>query len=104
MLTGERGGMMVIMPAAVAARPRDARGYPVPAITPWADGQPQFASTGVARTFLCAIERRCSICATVLPAGPVWRVVGGEEADAIATVVSGGQAYSNQAATAVAQG
>ncbi len=91
-------------PVAVAARPRDARGYPVPAITPWADGQPQFASTGVARTFLCAIERRCSICGTEMPAGPVWRVIGGAEADAIATVLASGQSYRNQAPTAEAPG
>jgi hypothetical protein len=91
-------------PAAVAARPRDSRGYPVPAITPWAGGQPQFASTGVARTFLCAIERRCSICGTEMSAGPVWRVVGGVEAEAIATVVSSGGAYRNRAPTAEAPG
>jgi hypothetical protein len=92
------------MPAAVAARPRDARGYPVPAITPWADGQPQFATTGVARTFLCAAERRCSICATEMPPGPVWRVVGGEEADAIEAAVREGRTFRNRAPTAEAPG
>ena len=50
------------MPALVAARPRDARGYPVPAITPWVDGAPHFAATGTTRTYICAVERRCSIC------------------------------------------
>jgi hypothetical protein len=78
------------MPPAVATRPRDSRGYPVPAITPWVDGIPQFASTGLARTFLCAVERRCSICGTEIPDGPVWRVVGGEEAVAIAAVLADG--------------
>ncbi len=91
-------------PAAIAARPRDSRGYPVPAITPWVNGIPQFASTGIARTFLCAVERRCSICATEIPDGPVWRVVGGEEAVAIAAVLAGGGTYRNQAPTAEAPG
>jgi hypothetical protein len=92
------------MPAAVAARPRDARGYPVPAITPWEDGQPQFARTGVARTFLCAAERRCSICATEMAPGPVWRVVGGEEVDAIEAALRDGRPYRNRAPTAEAPG
>jgi hypothetical protein len=92
------------MPPAVAARPRDARGYPVPAITPWADGAPRFGVTSVARTLLCAIERRCSICATVMPSGPVWRVVGGAEAQAMATAVAAGRAWRNAAPTAEAPG
>lgn len=96
--------MTVVMPAAVAARPRDARGYPVPAITPWEDGLPQFARNGVARTFVCAFERRCSICGTEMAAGPVWRVVGGAEADAMATAVEGGWPYRNRAPTVEAPG
>jgi hypothetical protein len=95
---------MEIMPAAVAARPRDARGFPVPAITPWVDGQPRFALTGVARTFLCAAERRCSICATEMPPGPVWRVVGGAEAEAIADAINEKRPYRNAAPTAEAPG
>jgi hypothetical protein len=92
------------MPAAVAARPRDARGYPVPAITPWEDGEPRFAATGVARTYLCAVERRCSVCATVIEPGPVWRVVSGPEADAIDDALAAGREYRNAAATAEAPG
>jgi hypothetical protein len=92
------------IPAAVAARPRDARGYPVPAITPWEDGEPQFARTGVARTYLCAVERRCSICATPIVTGPVWRVVGGPEADAIDAALHDGREYRNAAATVEAPG
>jgi hypothetical protein len=88
----------------VAARPHDPRGFPVPAITPWSDGEPQFATTGVARTFLCAVERRCSVCAGVMPPGPVWRVVGGEEADAIIAAVTSGRPYRNQAPSAEAPG
>jgi hypothetical protein len=91
-------------PPAIAARPRDSRGYPVPAITPWVDGVPQFASTGIARTFLCAVERRCSICGTEIPDGPVWRVVGGDEAVAITAVLARGGTYHNQAPTAEAPG
>lgn len=92
------------MPAAVAARPRDERGYPVLAITPWEDGIPKFAATGTARTYLCAVERRCSICGTPMAEGPVWRVVGGDEADAIAEALSAGHAYRNNAATVEAPG
>jgi hypothetical protein len=98
------GGPNVPTPAVIATRPRDARGYPVPAITPWVDGVPQFATTGVARTFLCAVERRCSICACRLPDGPAWRVVGGAEADAIAATASSGRPYRNQAPSAEAPG
>jgi hypothetical protein len=92
------------MPAAVAARPRDARGYPVPAITPWEDGEPRFAATGVARTYLCAVERRCSICGNPIEPGPVWRVVGGSEADAIDEALAAGLEYRNAAATVEAPG
>ncbi|HEX6873084.1 MAG TPA: hypothetical protein VF163_18455 [Micromonosporaceae bacterium] len=94
----------VPMPRAVAARPRDPRGYPVPAITPWADGAPVFAATGIARTYLCAVERRCSICGTTMAPGPVWRVVAGPEADAIEAALAAGQQYRNLAATAEAPG
>jgi hypothetical protein len=92
------------MPVAVAARPRDERGYPVPAITPWEDGQPRFAATGTARSYICAVERRCSICATPMPAGPVYRVISGDEADAIESVLANGGDYVNQAATVEAPG
>lgn len=94
----------VPMPPAVAARPRDARGYPVPAITPWVAGAPRFGVTSVERTFLCAVERRCSICALVMPPGPVWRVIGGAEAEAMAVAAARGQAFRNAAPTAEAPG
>ena len=92
------------MPAPVAARPRDARGYPVPAITPWVDGAPQFAATGTARTYICAVERRCSICGTTMAPGPVWRVIAGGEVEAIEEARAGGYAYENRAATTEAPG
>jgi hypothetical protein len=89
----------VPLPAVLAARPRDRRGYPALAITPWQDGEPQFALTGTARSFVCAAERRCAVCGTPMPPGPVWRVVAGPEADAIATALAAGQPYLNRAAT-----
>lgn len=63
-----------------------------------------FAATGTARTYLCAVERRCSICATAMAPGPVWRVVGGDEAAAIEAAQTAGVAYLNRAATAEAPG
>jgi hypothetical protein len=91
------------MPAAIAERPRDERGYPVLAITPWSDGKPDFAITSTARILVCAVERRCSICGTPLRKGPVWRVVAAEEAAAIVAVhANGGHAsgaYVNAAST-----
>jgi hypothetical protein len=73
----------VPLPAAVAARPRDPRGFPVLAITPWRDGAPEFAVTSPSRILVCAVERRCSICGLALGKEPVWRVVAADEAVAI---------------------
>ncbi|MFF4342765.1 hypothetical protein ACFY00_22900 [Kitasatospora sp. NPDC001540] len=86
-------------PPAVAARPRDERGYPVPAITPWEDGRPQFALTDHERSAACARERLCSVCNTLMPLGPVWRVVGGAEAAAIGEALAAGRPYRNMAPT-----
>ncbi|GLW68854.1 hypothetical protein Kpho02_11530 [Kitasatospora phosalacinea] len=86
-------------PPAVAARPRDERGYPVPAITPWEDGRPQFALTDHERSAACARERLCSVCNTLMPRGPVWRVVGGAEAAAIGEALAAGRPYRNMAPT-----
>lgn len=84
------------MPAGIAARPRDGRGFPVLAITPWRDGSPDFAVTSPARILVCAVERRCSICGLGLGKGPVWRVVAAEEAVAIAADPAG---FENAATT-----
>ncbi len=92
------------LPAALAARPRDARGYPALAITPWEHGVPQFAKTGTARTYICAAERRCSVCGTPMPPGPVWRVVAGPESEAVDAVLADGRTYVNRAATQEAPG
>ncbi|MFJ9693871.1 hypothetical protein [Kitasatospora sp. NPDC101183] len=89
----------VPMPEAVAARPRDDRGYPVPAITPWQDGLPQFALTDHDRSANCALERLCSVCGGFMPRGPVWRVVGADESGAIAAALAGGRPYRNLAPT-----
>ena len=92
------------MPPAVAARPRDRRGFPVPAITPWEDGEPRFAANGVARVAICASERRCSVCGLLMEPGPVWRVVSGREAEAIAEARAAGRVYLNNAPTGEAPG
>ncbi|GAA4856288.1 hypothetical protein [Kitasatospora terrestris] len=86
-------------PPTVAARPHDDRGYPVPAITPWQDGQPQFALTDHGRSARCATERLCSVCGVLMERGPVWRVVGTAESEAIGAALAGGLPYRNLAAT-----
>ncbi|MEV6011797.1 hypothetical protein AB0M29_33880 [Streptomyces sp. NPDC051976] len=87
------------MPAPVDARPRDGRGYPVPAITPWEGDQPQFALTDYERSANCARQRLCSVCDTLMPRGPVWRVVGAGESEAIGGALAAGRAYRNLAPT-----
>ncbi|WP_322974246.1 hypothetical protein [Actinacidiphila epipremni] len=89
----------VPMPPSVEARPRDARGYPVPAITPWEDEQPQFALTDYERSAHCARGRLCSVCGRLMPRGPVWRVVGAAESSAIGEAVAAGRPYRNMAPT-----
>ncbi|MFF2145559.1 hypothetical protein [Kitasatospora sp. NPDC058190] len=90
---------LVPMPDGVGARPKDGRGYPVPAITPWQDGQPQFALTDYGRSADCALERRCSVCGELMARGPVWRVVGAAESAAIAEAIAAGRPYRNLAPT-----
>ncbi|WP_354641408.1 hypothetical protein [Kitasatospora camelliae] len=87
------------MPQTVHDRPRDSRGYPVPAITPWEEGVPQFALTDHGRSADCATRRLCSVCNTLMPRGPVWRVVGETEATAIAEALAAGRPYRNMAPT-----
>lgn len=89
----------VPMPPSVDARPRDVRGYPVPAITPWQDDQPQFALTDYERSANCARERLCSVCDALMPRGPVWRVVGAAESAAIGEARAAGRPYRNLAPT-----
>ncbi|SHL31641.1 hypothetical protein SAMN05216499_103376 [Actinacidiphila paucisporea] len=89
----------VPMPESVGNRPRDVRGYPVPAITPWEEDRPQFALTDYERSAKCARERLCSVCGVLMPRGPVWRVVGGPESAAIGEALAAGRPYRNMAAT-----
>ncbi|MET8628037.1 hypothetical protein ABZW30_30575 [Kitasatospora sp. NPDC004669] len=90
---------LVPMPDEVGARPKDVRGYPVPAITPWQGGQPQFALTDYGRSADCALERRCSVCGALMARGPVWRVVGPAVSAAIAEAIAAGRPYRNLAPT-----
>ncbi|MCX4747959.1 hypothetical protein OG455_20985 [Kitasatospora sp. NBC_01287] len=87
------------MPPTVHDRPRDDRGYPVPAITPWEDGRPQFALTDYQRSADCARQRQCSVCDVLMPRGPVWRVVGAAESAAIGAALAAGRPYRNLAPT-----
>ncbi|MCD0486203.1 hypothetical protein LO771_28415 [Streptacidiphilus sp. ASG 303] len=86
-------------PPAVRDRPRDPRGYPVPAVTPWEDGEPRFALTDHARSADCARMRLCAVCGTPMPPGSVWRVVGAAESAAIADALAAGRPYRNLAPT-----
>lgn len=87
----------VPLPAAVAARPRDERGYPVPAITPWPDGTPAFAQQSAFRTAICLAERRCTVCGTMMPRGPVYRPVDEGYADLIGLALDTGKLMINAA-------
>ncbi len=69
----------------------------MPAITPWTDGAPAFAELNSFRTLICLTERRCTVCGTKLPRGPVYRVVDGEAADLIEAVLDAGKSYVNVA-------
>lgn len=89
----------VPVPPAVGNRPRDERGYPVPAITPWEEGVPRFALTDHGRSAECARGRRCSVCGTQMEPGAVWRVVAAAEAAAIAGALAAGLPYRNLAPT-----
>ncbi|MER5640781.1 hypothetical protein ABT095_28005 [Kitasatospora sp. NPDC002227] len=95
---------LVPMPPTVQDRPRDDRGYPVPAITPWEDGEPRFARTDHGRSAECARERLCSVCRKLMPRGPVWRVVGAAESAAIGEALAAGRPYRNLAPTLEAPG
>ncbi|MFJ9893825.1 hypothetical protein ACIQPR_10905 [Streptomyces sp. NPDC091280] len=71
----------------------------MPAITPWEGDQPRFALTDYGRSAECARGRLCSVCGTLMPKGPVWRVVGGAESAAIREALDAGRPYRNMAAT-----
>src|SRR6266567_3512692 len=85
----------VPMPAAVAARPRDERGYPVPAVIPWTDGTPAFAHQSPSRTLICLAQRRCTVCGTKMPPGPVYRPASDRRAELIAGALRRGGYVEN---------
>lgn len=84
------------MPVGVAARPVDSRGYPVPAITPWKDGVPEFAALSAPRVLLCATERRCTVCGLKIPLGPVWRMADSNMTSLIEAGLKSGTAVMNR--------
>jgi hypothetical protein len=86
----------VPLPIRVAARPRDERGYPVPAITPWKDGKPAFAQQNAFRTLICLAERRCTVCGTMMLPGRVYRVMA-DGLRNIALALDTGMPYINTA-------
>jgi hypothetical protein len=93
-INGQDGRVLVSdvpMPAAVAARPRDARGIPVPAITRWQLGVPQFAEASGTRQLLCAPTHRCSVCGQPTDrASTVWHVMDGQSSKWIAYALKRG--------------
>jgi hypothetical protein len=89
----------VPMPPAVAVLPRDGRGYPVLAITPWLDGAPRFGYTSTDRVLICAVERRCAVCGTPMESGQAWRVVAADEATAMVDAIGRGITFANAAPT-----
>lgn len=58
----------ITLPARVARRPRDTRGYPI-LFTAWIrkDGTPDFRVSDEAKRRLCAASRLCGICGELLP-------------------------------------
>lgn len=70
------------MPVAVAALPRDRRGYPAPVTVPWAGGKPLFSSVSVARQLIIGKLRLCGICGNALEDGePYYSVGDADKAD-----------------------
>lgn len=93
------------VPPAIAALPHDPRGYPIPAITPRdPEGNPTFAITSAARSLICAVERRCSICGTPMPPGPVYRVIAAAETEALVAAQAAGRSVANKAPSPEAPG
>jgi hypothetical protein len=81
------------MPPNVETMPRDPRGYPVPATTPWQEGEPRFALTDHGRSAHCARSRLCAVCGAAMPPGRVWRVVDAAETAAIGEALAAERPY-----------
>jgi hypothetical protein len=75
------------------------RGYPVPAVTPWPDGKPEFAQQSTMRTLVCPAQCRCVVCGTEVAPGPIYRPADGEEAEFVAVALRFGKLYRNTAPT-----
>jgi hypothetical protein len=77
------------------------RGYPVPAVTPWPDGKPEFAQQSTMRTLVCLAQCRCVVCGTEVAPGPIYRPADGEEAEFVAVALRFGKLklYRNAAPT-----
>lgn len=54
------------MPPAIAALPRDERGYPVPWFVAWVDGKPEFRCADTPKYALAARRKLCWVCGTPL--------------------------------------
>ena len=91
------------MPKAIANRPRDERGYPVPAVTPWKNGKPDFGGLGSFRVAICLIEHRCSICGTKMT-GPIYHVHDSDVTDLMEISLATGKPVINAAPTQEAPG
>jgi hypothetical protein len=91
------------MPRTIANRPRDERGYPIPAVTPWQDGKPDFGGLGSFRVAICLVERRCSVCGTQMT-GPIYQVHDGDWADLMEVSLASGKPVINTAPSLEAPG
>ncbi|MFE3281302.1 hypothetical protein [Nocardia sp. NPDC059239] len=77
------------MPAAIDGLPRDHRGYPVPAESRWANGDPQLAIQDHRRFFLLHAAGCCAICGCPFRPGDVrYRLFA--DGDARAAKATGG--------------
>lgn len=91
------------MPRALANRPQDERGYPIPVVTPWEDGKPAFGALGAWRVAICLVERRCSVCGTEMT-GPIYQVHDGDWADMMEASLATGTPVVNAAPSLEAPG
>lgn len=70
-----------IVPARLAALPRDRRGFVVPAEAGWEDSGPVIQGLGHHQTFTLALTRACAICGFPMePGQTVWRLFNQAEA------------------------
>lgn len=71
-------------PPWIATLPADARGFHIPAETPWDDGQPRLSKVGVRNKTALGLIRSCAVCGYFLKLGePVFRAFSQADAAAI---------------------